>query len=122
MQKIRSEDIRIERLNDRHNLKSFKSYEHDLVKFLTDDALNNQEKMISVTYLWFSKKDNLLLGYITLLNDRIKLVRQLRDFFMRKGVLYSTIPSLKIGRLCVDDRFLRMGIGSLMVLYAINKA
>ena len=56
VEKINIGDIRIERLKKEHDLSKFISYEKELVNFLTQDALNNQEKRISVTYLWFLKR------------------------------------------------------------------
>ena len=48
MGKIKVEDIRIERINKEHNISGFKSYEPELVNFLLEDALDNQNKQISV--------------------------------------------------------------------------
>ncbi len=68
VKKIVVEDVKIERINNKHNITNFRSYEQELVKFLKEDALSNQEKQISVTYLWFLTTGELI-GYITLLND-----------------------------------------------------
>ena len=97
--KIKVDAIRIERLSNKHFIKDFKSYEKDLIDFLFEDALDNQEKKISVTYLWFLKETNELLGYITLLNDKINLEGNLKAYFRDKGILYKALPALKIGRL-----------------------
>jgi len=125
-EKISSESLRIERLSSAHEgiITSFKSYEKELMDFLVEDALGNQEKKISVTHLWFSKSTNELVGYITLLTDTISLNPTLKNEFRTKGIDYKSLPAIKIGRLCVDDKFLRKGIGSLMiqsVIYYIKK-
>jgi len=119
--KINPKDIRIEILSSSHRekIKNLKSYEKDLVDFLLEDALDNQEKKISKTYLWFLKTTDELIGYITLLADTINLDASLKDEFRKKGIPYKSLPALKIGRLCVDDRFQRKGIGSLMVQFAV---
>ncbi len=116
--KINSQDIKIERLRQNHDLSSFKSYERELMKFLHEDALDNQQKQISVTYLWFLKSE--LVGYITLLNDRINVEGGLKNKFKTKGISYSSLPALKVGRLCVDDKFLRKGLGTLMIDFSIK--
>ena len=121
MEKITASDVKIVRINDAHNIKSFKSYEQELVNFLVEDALNNQDHQISVTYLWFLTSGELV-GYVTLLNDRINLEGDLKDFFRMKGIQYHSLPALKIGRLCVDDGFLRKGLGTLMVDFSIKIA
>ena len=121
MEKITAKDIKIERIDENHNLTDFKSYETELVNFLIEDALNNQNHKISVTYLWFLNT-NEMVGYVTLLNDRINLEGDLKDLFRMKGIQYHSLPALKIGRLCVDDRFLRRGLGTLMVDFSIKVA
>ena len=118
--KIDPKDIAIEKLNDKHTLDNFKSYEKDLAEFLKDDALGNQKQRLSVTFLWFYGKE--LVGYLTLLNDKINLEGNLKEFFREKDIHYKSLPALKIGRLCVHDDFLRRGIGRLMVLFAIQHA
>lgn len=120
--KINLEEIRIERIQAHHDVTRFHSYEKELVNFLVEDAFDNQEKMISVTYLWFLKETDELIGYVTLLNDRVNLEGDLKEFFRNKGVLYRSLPALKIGRLAVDDRFLRKGIGTLMIAFSTKIA
>jgi GNAT superfamily N-acetyltransferase len=119
--KINPDHIRIENLSSAHEeiIKGLQSYEQDLVDFLLEDALKNQEKKISKTYLWFLKSTNGLIGYITLLTDRINLDAPLKKEFREKDAHYKSLPALKIGRLCVDDRFLRKGIGRLMIQFII---
>jgi len=118
--KIEPKDITIEKLDAKHDLSNFKSYEKELVNFLIEDALNNQKQKLSVTFLWFYEKN--LIGYVTLLNDKINLEGNLKEFFREKDIHYKSLPALKIGRLCVHDDFLRKGIGRLIVLFAVKQA
>ena len=118
--KVEPSEIIIEKLEDKHDLSSFQSYEKELVDFLVEDALNNQKQKLSVTFLWFY--DNKLVGYVTLLNDKINLEGDLKAFFREKDIHYKSLPALKIGRLCVHDNFQRRGLGKLMVLFAITQA
>ncbi|MBI4981108.1 GNAT family N-acetyltransferase [Candidatus Woesearchaeota archaeon] len=121
MDKINVKDIKIERLQQSHNVKDFRSYEPELASFLIEDALNNQNNQISVTYLWFLNT-NELVGYVTLLNDRINLEGELKKIFRGKGIGYHSLPALKVGGLCVDDRYLRKGVGTLMLAFAVKIA
>ena len=104
MDKITAAEVRIERINEKHTIGNFQSYERELVNFLVEDALDNQKNRISVTYLLFLRTGELA-GYITLLNDRINLEGELKDTFRGKRIRYHSLPALKIGRLCVDDLF-----------------
>ena len=117
---IKPEEIKIEIIDGNHEVDLFQSYEKELVDFLREDALENQKQRLSVTFLWFY--DGKLVSYISLLNDKINLEGDLKEFFREKGIHYKSLPALKIGRLCVDDRFLRRGFGKLMVLTAIRIA
>ncbi|MAG60423.1 hypothetical protein CL619_01420 [archaeon] len=110
----------MEKLKLKHELEYFKSYEKDLANYLIQDALYSQQLRLSTTFLCFHK--NILVGYITLLADKITLKGDLQLSFRNKGIPYQTLPALKIGRLCVDDSFLRRGIGRQLVSFAIFKA
>lgn len=98
-------------------IKNFESSNVELFEFLVEDAYNNQIINISKTYLAF--KDNILVGYITLLNDSIHLEGDLKQVFKNKGVHYKSLPALKIGRLAVADDFQRKGIGSELISFSI---
>ncbi len=117
---IKPEEIKIELANQHHQVGLFQSYEKELVGFLREDALENQKQRLSVTFLWFYERQ--LVAYVTILNDKINLEGDLKEFFREKGVHYKSLPALKIGRLCVDDRFLRRGLGKSMILSAIQIA
>ena len=118
--KILPNEIKIEIINQKHDLTRFASYEQDLVDFLRDDALGNQEQNLSVTFLWFYR--NYFVSYLTLLTDRITLEGNLQKHFQEKGVNYKSLPALKIGRLCVDDAFRGRGLGKHMIKFAIKTA
>ena len=119
-------DIIIEKLKADYVdiIKHFKSEVKDLEDFLKEDAFNNQNQLISVTYLVFDIKKENLLAYITLLTDSliIKEDENLKKYFREHGIHYLYLPALKIGRLCVDDRYRRENIGTLLIKFAIQKA
>src|SRR3989344_4994058 len=120
--KIPIEEIEIVSLSEKHSwmLPVFKSFEKELVQFLADDALDNQKKKISRTHLWIHRPTGKLMGYITLLTDKIKLHPEMMKKFTEKGIRYKSLPALKIGRICVHDDFLRKGIGTHMIDWAIS--
>jgi len=122
-EQIKGEEIRIEKLSVSHTelIRSFKSYESELVDFLIEDALDNQDKKVSVTYLWFLRSSNELIGYVTLLTDKISLSNILKEEFQGKGIPYKSLPALKIGRICTENNFLRRGVGRLMIEFVIYK-
>ncbi|MEW5896996.1 MAG: GNAT family N-acetyltransferase [Nanoarchaeota archaeon] len=117
--KIKLEEIKIEIITEESDVKNFKSYEKELLDFLNEDALDNQQKKISTTYLWFYKPRNELVGYVTVLADAINLQGELKEYFRQAGIFYRSLPALKIGRLCVSDNYLGRGIGTLMIEFTI---
>lgn len=117
--KIRIEELHIEIINSAHNVSNFRSYEQELVDFLIEDALDNQQKKISTTYLWFYKPKTELVGYLTVLADAINLQGELKEYFRQAGIFYRSLPALKMGRLCVSDEYLGRGIGTLMIEFTI---
>jgi len=120
-EKIKIEDIEIKQISDSHKevILKFESYEKELVDFLVEDALDNQTKQMSITYLWFLKSTNELVAYVSVLTDAISLQGELKEHFRQQGILYKSLPALKIGRLCVSDEYLGRGIGTLMIEFVL---
>ena len=120
-ERISITDIEIKQINASYKpiLSSFKSYEKELVDFLIEDALDNQYKKMSTTYLWFYKPKRELVGYISVLADAINLQGELKKYFRQEGIFYKSLPALKIGRLCVSDDYLGIGLGTLMAEFTI---
>ena len=123
MEKITAGELRIERLESSHIqlLLSFKNQNEELRSFLIEDAMKNQELLISTTYLWFYTKTDQLVAYTTLLSDSLRVKEtELEKAFIDKGILYKSLPALKIGRLCVDERFINRGIGTIIIEFSMS--
>ena len=124
LQKILPSDLRIEKLSNRHTeiVNEFQTYNKELKDFLVEDALANQEMAISTTYLWLYNPKNELCAYVTILADAIRIHgTKLGKSFVDQGVLYKTLPAIKIGRLCVDDRYTKRGIGKQTTYFVMKK-
>lgn len=120
--KLKKEELIFERLSKGHLplLKEFSCTETELEDFLVEDAWENGQQGISVTYLWFLKKGKKLVGYVTLLTDNINLNADLKGFFREKDIHYKSLPALKIGRMAVSKDMMRKGIGAMMIRLAIS--
>ena len=124
-------ELVFERLSEKNSklIGSFKTYVKDKKDYLVDDAYKAQKMFISITYLIFDKSEyvlneknkcqSTLLGYITILNDSINLDSDLKKYFSSKGINYKSLPAIKIGRLCVDERYERRGIGKMAVFWCM---
>ncbi len=122
---IPDEEILIEQISEKHTeiINEFSTNLKELKDFLVEDALKNQEMHISKTYLWIHKPTGKIVAYISVLTDSIRIQgTHLRDYFLEKGIEYKGMPALKIGRLCVDERCRRRGIGTKMIAFAIRLA
>ncbi len=92
----------------------------DLNDFIYDDALKQQKESVNVTYLWVSKKDKDLLGYITLCNDSIHLFGEKKDEMKKIGISYKALPALKICRMAVNQKYIGKRIGTKMMAFCIS--
>ncbi len=122
-EKIKAEELRIEKLEPKHKelLISFQTSNKELKDFLVEDALKNHDIAVSTTYLWFYTPTNQLAAYTTLLTDSLRIGKtELEKAFVDKGVLYKSLPALKIGRLCVDDKFKGKGIGTQTTYFVMS--
>ena len=125
--------LHFERIKPKHRvfINGFQTYQEELEQFLKQDAIKAQKLTISNTFLIFDKKDHkrykkakekiCLLGYVTILNDSIRLDETLKETFLEKGISYKTLPAMKIGRLCVDTNYLRRGIGKCILIWAMYR-
>ncbi|MEK6899890.1 MAG: hypothetical protein AABX05_02085 [Nanoarchaeota archaeon] len=108
---LKLEDIRVEPLtiNNQFHIKSFYSIVcRELEDFLKENAWKEQEIDYSKTYLFFH--NGILAGYATLLTDKQSLKHDhshpsLATFQDKVDKPYSSVPALKIGRICVADNY-----------------
>ncbi len=119
MEKIPYVELQNLPLTEKFNLTSFESANADLNDFLKNDALVDQEWMVSKTYLCCWKKS--IAGYITLVTDTLE-VKVVDEQDGIKGYPYHKYPCVRIARLAVDKTFERRGIGRFLMLAAIGMA
>ena len=119
MEKIPYGELQNVPLTKRLSLTSFESANADLNDFLKNDALVDQEWMVSKTYLCCWKKS--ITGYITLVTDTLE-VKVVDEKDGIKGYPYHKYPCVRIARLAVDKTFERRGIGRFLMLAAIGMA
>ena len=115
-------DIHIEQLSDfnAHYLNNFSCHIQDLEDFLKEDALVQQKEGVNITYLWLSNADKTILSYVTICTDSINLHGEKREEMHQIGIGYKSLPAIKIARMAVHKNFVRRGIGSRMIAFAIN--
>lgn len=93
----------------------------DLNEFLTDNAKEGMEEMVSVTYLFIDPKTNKTAAYYTLLNDKIAYDPRNKSIWNRINRRISnrkrrkTYPCMKIGRFAVAKDYAKCGLGSQII-------
>ena len=112
------DELQIVPYTKRHDVSGFESTSPELDEFLKEDALKNQEELISKTYLCCHF--NQLVGYVAFTTDiiRKKDVREEEQI----EAPYKEYPAIKIARLAVDKKYERRGVGRFLLLAAVGKA
>ena len=111
-------ELRIVSYTERHDASRFDSTVKELNDFLKEDALKNQQGLISKTYLCCHS--NQLVGYVTLTTDIIRK----KDVWSgdRIEAPYNEYPAIKIARLATDKKYEKRGVGTFLLLTAIGMA
>lgn len=129
MAKIPREELDVEILNARYNLAPFDSGSNELDDFLKNDALKEQQELLSKTHLCFYK--DRVAGFITLTADSVQVrlpqKEGNRELNLHQSQLiadcnYPAYPCILIARLAVDKRLHESGIGSHLMSLAIGFA
>ena len=111
--------LRFQRLESETLLDTFECVDGDLNDFLREEAKDYQAELLSVTYLVYYEGE--LAAYFSLLNDVVRLEdteKRVRNRINRKipfSKQRNHYAAAKIGRLAVDRRFARQGIGEFML-------
>ena len=107
--------LQIEKLSDSNIAIAgqFDCGDHDLNEFLKDDALKHQKERIAATYLCFY--EGKVVGYFSWLTDAIEIKGKDKRVFKKIGMSYRTYPAIKLGRLAIDKKYAKSGVGSYLV-------
>lgn len=109
-------ELKLIRLEQNTEIKSFNSTDVDLNDFLFSDAKNYYSQLMAVTYL-LEDKDKTV-AYYSLLNDKITFEENQKGVRNRinRNIPYSKhmnyYPAMKIGRLAVSEEYSGRNIGS----------
>lgn len=111
-----TDNIRVVRLTQDYQFKSFDCSNQDLNDFLLSDSKPYLKKLLSVTYILENDKD--IVAYFSVSNDKISIPDSDRATWRKIKALFphskhrSDYPAVKIGRLAVNTKYAKNGIGS----------
>lgn len=110
------DNIRVVRLTEGYEFKSFDCGNQDLNEFLLSDSKPYLRKLLSVTYILETDDD--IVAYFSVSNDKISVPDSDKATWRKIKALFphskhrSDYPAVKIGRLAVNSKYRNNGIGS----------
>jgi GNAT superfamily N-acetyltransferase len=107
------QDIRVEVLTKDHDISGFISSSKDLTEYFWEDALEDTLNKTAITHV-LSNDDRQIVGFFTLLNDRIEYHDIGHDDRIR-DYNYRYLPALKIGRISSHKDHEGEGLGTMML-------
>jgi len=108
-------------LDKTHDRKSFSCGIYSLDNYFQQQARQDSQKRIAVTYVLHDQKENKIAGYYSLSATAIEL-SALPEGMRKKLPSYPYLPATLIGRLAVDENYKQRGLGELLLIDAIKRA
>lgn len=114
------QELEIEPLTSAWPLSNFDCGHPELNRYLREDALEHQNKLMGQTSLFICRSD--IVGYYTLCCASIKLNLQEKQKARLERIQFQQIPAIKIGQFAVDKKYQRLGVGTEMIRCTISEA
>jgi predicted GNAT family N-acyltransferase len=110
-----------EHLNSSHKKSDFSCGKEMLDIYLHKQALQDVKRKLSTCFVVIEADDRLIKAYYTLSNSSIPsgwIPERLRNKLPKS---YQAIPATLIGRLAIDNKFQRQGLGKLILVDALKR-
>lgn len=111
-----------ENLNSTHRKKEFSCGKDMLDDYLHKQANQDIKRKLSACFVLNDKESDLLKGYYTLANNSIPQELIPSEFQKKLPSSYKSIPTTLLGRLAIDNRFQKQGVGKLLLVDALKKS
>ena len=108
-------------LNSKHRKNEFSCGKDILDKYLHRQANQDLKRKLSVCFVLAESKTETLQGYYTLSNNSISFDSIPSDLQKKLPKSYSFIPVTLLGRLAIDKKFQRKGIGKILLIDALKR-
>jgi ribosomal protein S18 acetylase RimI-like enzyme len=112
--------FRFEALSDNHDRAAFRCGDEALDRYFQTQATQDIRRRIANCLVVVEVATGQVAAYYTLSAASIPLVDLPTDETKRLP-RYPTLPAVRIGRLAVDRRFQRRGLGELMLMNAVHR-
>lgn len=115
--RIELAEIRIEEISKIYDLSKFDCEDKDLNEFLKQDSFEYKKQLIAKTFIAIYKEQ--VIAFFSMMNDSIKLKLKETEETKKLRRLHE-YPAIKIGRLGVDKKYKRKGVGKIIIKFAIG--
>lgn len=110
-----------EPLNSKHKKSDFSCGKEMLDNYLHKQANQDIKRKLSACFVIKEAKSDLIKGYYTLSNNSIPLELVPNEIRKKLPRSYQAIPTILLGRLAIDNKFQRQGIGKLILVDALKR-
>jgi predicted GNAT family N-acyltransferase len=111
-----------ENLNSNHRNKEFYCGKEMLDNYLHKQANQDIRRKLSACFVLNDKESDLLKGYYTLANNSLAQDLIPNEFQKKLPNSYKPKPTTLLGRLAIDNRFQKQGIGKLLLVDALRRS
>ena len=111
-----------ENLNSSHRKKEFSCGKDMLDDYLHKQANQDIKRKLAACFVLKDLKTNLIKGYYTLANNSISQDIIPSEFQKKLPNSYKSIPTTLLGRLAIDNRFQKQGVGKLLLVDALKRS
>lgn len=109
-------------LNSNHRKKEFSSGNDMLDNYFRNQASQDIKRKLSACFVLNDEVSNLIKGFYTLANNSITQDLIPHEFQKKLPSSYKSIPTTLVGRLAIDKRFQKQGIGKLFLVDALKRS
>jgi len=111
---------RFETLGEEHDRSAFNCGQEALDRYFRSQVTQDIRRRITNCFVVIETASGRVAGYYTLSAASIPL-SELPPLDAKRLPRYPTIPAVRIGRLAVDQRFRRRGLGELVILNVVHR-
>lgn len=112
----------IEALKKEHDRSVFDCGKKSLNSYLKEQVNQDVKRKLSVCFVLIEDATKLIQGYYTLSNNSIPLSCFSEKVQNKLPKSYTSIPTTLLGRLAIDKKFQKQGIGKILLIDALKRS
>lgn len=113
--------VQVQLLNKSHVRTGFECGKALLDNYIRTQVSQDVKRDLSACYVMSVEGNNEIVGYYTLSSNSIERTTFPADMIARLPPSYGDLPTILMGRLAVDNKIKRKGLGAYLLIHALNK-